>query len=70
MIGKNDKLITVKLYTSHDSDYICERPDGTRYVFQKRKNSSEIYELNEDKNDLDKYDHLFESCNFHFMLKK
>lgn len=49
MIGKNDKLVTVKLYTSHDTDYICERPDGTRYVYQKRKNSNEIYELNEEQ---------------------
>lgn len=49
MIGKNDKLITVKLYTSHDADYICERSDGTRYVYQKRKDNEQIYELNEEQ---------------------
>ena len=49
MINKDDKVVELKLYTSHDTDYIYERPDGTRYVHQKRKNSSAIYELNEDK---------------------
>lgn len=49
MIEKHDKIVLMKLYTSNESDFIYERPDGTRYVQQKRKNSSQFYELNENK---------------------
>lgn len=49
MIGKDDKLIEVKLYTPSDSDFICERPDGTRYVYEVRKKDKRICEL-DDKN--------------------
>lgn len=49
MIGKDDKLIEVKLYTPSDSDFICERPDGTRYVYEVRKKDKRTYELNNEQ---------------------
>lgn len=45
MIGKNDKVLEVRLYTSHDADYICERLDGTRYVYEVRKGNKRCYDL-------------------------
>lgn len=45
MIGKDDNVIEVRLYTSHDTDYICEREDGSRYVYEVRKDSKTIREL-------------------------
>lgn len=51
MIGKDDTVIEVRLYTSHDSDYFCERPDGTRYVYEVRKNSKRTYDLNNEQSE-------------------
>lgn len=45
MIEKNDKVIEVRLYTSHDSDFFCERPDGTRYVYEVSKNGKRCYDI-------------------------
>jgi hypothetical protein len=52
MIQKEDKVIEVRLYTSHDADYICERPDGTLYLYETRKESKRCYDLpiNSDNN--------------------
>ena len=36
MLSKNDKLLEVRLYSPHKCDYICEREDGTHYVFMRR----------------------------------
>ena len=45
MLSKKDKLIEVRLYTSHICDYVCEREDGTFYVYmcRKEKKYHELY---------------------------
>ena len=35
MSNKSDKLIHIKLYSPHKTDYIWEREDGSRYVHRK-----------------------------------
>jgi hypothetical protein len=40
MLKKTDKLLEVRLYSPHKCDYICEREDGTHYVFMKRDEES------------------------------
>jgi hypothetical protein len=47
MLNKNDKILEVRLYTPHKCDYICEREDGTHYVFMRRGEDS-YWELNGD----------------------
>ena len=49
MIGKEDKLIEVILHTSHNTDYICERKDGTRYVYEVRKSGKRCYDLTDEQ---------------------
>jgi hypothetical protein len=49
MLNKNDKILEVRLYTPHKCDYICEREDGTHYVFMRRGEDS-YWELNGDVN--------------------
>ena len=36
MLNKNDKVLEVRLYSPHKCDFICEREDGTHYVFMRR----------------------------------
>jgi hypothetical protein len=40
MLNKNDKILEVRLYSPHKCDYICEREDGTHYVFMRRGEDS------------------------------
>jgi hypothetical protein len=49
MLNKNDKILEVRLYTPHKCDYICEREDGTHYVFMRRGEDS-YWELTGDVN--------------------
>lgn len=36
MMNKSDKVIEVRLYSPHKCDYVCQREDGTFYVFMRR----------------------------------
>lgn len=45
MINSNDKVLGVRLYTSHDTDYVCETPEGMVYLFQKRKDDKNYHHL-------------------------
>lgn len=36
MLNKLDKVIEVRLYSPHKCDYVCQREDGTFYVFMRR----------------------------------
>ena len=36
MLNKNDKVLEMRLYSPHKCDFICEREDGTHYVYIKR----------------------------------
>jgi hypothetical protein len=49
MLNKNDKILEVRLYSPHKCDYVCEREDGTYYVFMRRSEDS-YWELNGTKN--------------------
>jgi hypothetical protein len=40
MLNKNDKVLEVRLYSPHKCDFICEREDGTYYVFMRRGEES------------------------------
>jgi len=44
MLDIKDKLIQVKLYSPHKCEFICERENGTHYVYRKLDNE-EYYEL-------------------------
>ena len=44
MLNKNDKVLEVRLYSPHKCDFICEREDGTYYVFMRRGEDA-YYEL-------------------------
>jgi hypothetical protein len=35
MLNKNDKVLEVRLYSPHKCDFMCEREDGTRYLFRR-----------------------------------
>ena len=37
MLNKKDKVIEVRLYSPHKCDYVCEREDGSYYVFMCRE---------------------------------
>ena len=43
MINKNDHIISMLLYNSHDSDMTYQRPDMTTYVCQIRKNKPDTF---------------------------
>jgi len=45
MLNKTDKLIEVRLYTSHVCDYLFERADGTFYVYMNGKEGKKYHEL-------------------------
>ncbi len=40
MLNKNDKVLEVRLYSPHKCDFVCEREDGTYYVFMRRDQES------------------------------
>ena len=39
-----DKVIHLMLYSSHDTDFYCVKPDGTKYVLKVRKDEPDICE--------------------------
>ena len=43
MINKDDRIIQMLLYNSHDSDMTYQRPDKTTYVCQIRKNKPDTF---------------------------
>ena len=43
MINKEDRIIQMLLYNSHDSDMTYQRPDKTTYVCQIRKNKPNTF---------------------------
>ena len=47
MIKKGDKIISMLLYNSHESDMTYQRPDSTTYVCQIRKNKPNTFYIPE-----------------------
>ena len=43
MINKDDRIISMLLYNSHESDMTYQRPDKTTYVCQIRKNKPDTF---------------------------
>ena len=43
MINKDDKIISMLLYNSHESDMTYQRPDSTTYVCQIRKDKPNTF---------------------------
>ena len=43
MIQKGDRIISMLLYSTHDSDMTYQRPDTTTYVCQIRKNQPDTF---------------------------
>ena len=46
-IHKNDKIISMLLFNSHESDMLYQRPDSTTYVCQIRKNKDDTFYIPE-----------------------
>ena len=44
MLNLKDKIIEARLYSPHKCEFICERGDGTHYVYR-RLDDEEYYEL-------------------------
>ena len=47
MIKKGDRIISMLLYNTHDSDMTYQRPDTTTYVCQIRKNQPDTFYIPE-----------------------
>ena len=47
MIQKGDRIISMLLISSHDSDMTYQRPDTTTYVCQIRKNQPDTFYIPE-----------------------
>ena len=47
MIKKGDKIISMILINSHDSNMTYQRPDSTTYVCQIRKNKDDTFYIPE-----------------------
>ena len=47
MINKNDRIIQMLLYSSHDSDMTYQRPDKTTYVCRIRKDKPDTFYIPE-----------------------
>ena len=45
MINKDDKIIQMLLYNSHESDMTYQRPDKTTYICQIRKNKPNTFRI-------------------------
>ena len=43
MIKKGDRIISMLLYNTHDSDMTYQRPDTTTYICQIRKNKPNTF---------------------------
>ncbi len=52
MINKGDRIISMLLYNSHDSDMTYQRPDKTTYVCQIRKNKPNTFYIPETQMEL------------------
>ena len=52
MINKDDHIISMLLYNSHDSDMTYQRPDMTTYVCQIRKDKPNTFHIPETQLDL------------------
>ena len=52
-IHKNDKIISMLLLNSHESDMTYQRPDSTTYVCQIRKNKEDTFYIPETQLSLD-----------------
>ena len=46
MLNLKDKIIEARLYSPHKCEFICEREDGTHYVYR-RLGKDEYYNLTE-----------------------
>ena len=44
MLDLKDKIIGARLYSPHKCEFICEREDGTHYVYR-RLDDEEYYQL-------------------------
>ena len=44
MLNPKDKIIQARLYSPHKCEYVCERENGTHYVYR-RLGEEEYYEL-------------------------
>ena len=53
MIKKGDKIISMLLLNSHESDMTYQRPDSTTYVCQIRKNKEDTFYIPETQLSLD-----------------
>ena len=47
MIQKGDRIISMLLYSTHDSDMTYQRPDMTTYVCQIRKDKPDTFYIPE-----------------------
>jgi len=47
MINKGDKIISMLLYNSTESDMTYKRPDSTTYICQIRKNKDDTFYIPE-----------------------
>ena len=47
MIHKDDRIIQMLLYNTHDSDMTYQRPDTTTYICQIRKNKPDTFRITE-----------------------
>ena len=47
MINRDDKIISMLLYNSHESDMLYQRPDSTTYICQIRKNKDDTFRIPE-----------------------
>ena len=47
MINKDDKIIQMLLYNSHESDMTYQRPDKTTYICQIRKDKPNTFRIPE-----------------------
>ena len=47
MINKDDKIVSMLLINSHESDMTYQRPDSTTYVCQIRKNKPDTFYIPE-----------------------
>ena len=52
MINKNDRIIQMLLYNSHESDMTYQRPDMTTYVCQIRKDKPNTFRIPQTQVDL------------------
>jgi len=52
MINKDDKIIQMLLYNSHESDMTYQRPDKTTYICQIRKDKPDTFRIPESQLEL------------------